>query len=331
MFDVAVVGSVNLDLVATTARLPGPGETVSGTSYAEHAGGKGLNQAIAAARSGARVALVAAVGDDDAGIRLRSLAADDGIDVTTVSVVAGASTGRALIIVDAHAENSIVVVPGANALLSADGVPRARVVIAQLEVPVHEVITAFRDARREGALTVLNPAPADVLPEELLRLCDIVVPNEHEADLIGGVPALLQWGVSAVVTTLGAAGVVVTESVDGVVSTWSEPAVEVTPVDTTGAGDAFCGALAARLSAGDELRDAVRYAAAAGALATTVAGAVASLPHSDAKILRKELLKQNLLALRQLLARDDLVVVDIAVALKVDRCSDKLHSLLISV
>jgi ribokinase len=282
VFDVAVVGSVNLDLVATTARLPGPGETVSGASYAEHAGGKGLNQAIAAARSGARVALVAAVGDDDAGRTLRSIAENDGIDVMAVSVLAGEATGRALITVDQHAENSIVVVPGANALMHADVAPRARVVIAQLEVPIEQVITAFRHARREGARTILNPAPAQALPDELLQLCDIVVPNEHEADLIGGVSALLQRGVSAVVTTLGAAGVVVTESVDGVVETWSEPAVEVTPVDTTGAGDAFCGALAARLAADDDLRDAVRYAAAAGALATTVAGAVPSLPRADA-------------------------------------------------
>ena len=282
MFDVAVVGSVNLDLVATTTRLPAPGETVSGTSYAEHAGGKGLNQAIAAARSGARVALVAAVGDDAAGSLLRSLAADDGIDVTAVSVLGGEATGRALITVDEHAENSIVVVPGANARMRADEAPPARVVIAQLEVPIDQVITAFRHARRQGARTILNPAPAQALPDELVQLCDIVVPNEHEADLVGGAPALLRQGVSAVVTTLGAAGVVVAESVDGVVETWSEPALEVTPVDTTGAGDAFCGALAARLADGSGLRDAVRYAAAAGALATTVAGAVPSLPHAAA-------------------------------------------------
>ena len=282
MFDVAVVGSVNLDLVATTARLPAPGETVSGSSYAEHAGGKGLNQAIAAARSGARVVLVAAVGDDAAGARLRSLAADEGIDVTAVAVLAGEVTGRALITVDDHAENSIVVVPGANALLQAGSPPRARVVIAQLEVPLEEVITAFRSARRDGATTILNPAPAQVLPDELVQLCDIVVPNEHEADLIGGVQALLDHGVSAVVTTLGASGVVVSESIDDAIETWSAPAFDVEPLDTTGAGDAFCGALAARLAAGDDLHDAVRYAAAAGALATTVAGAVPSLPHAAA-------------------------------------------------
>ena len=194
MFDVAVVGSVNLDLVATTARLPGPGETVSGTSYAEHAGGKGLNQAIAAARSGARVALVAAVGDDDAGSTLRSLAADEGIDVTAVSVLAGEATGRALITVDAHAENSIVVVPGANALMRADTAPSARVVIAQLEVPIDEVIAAFRQRPRSGSHGRSSiRRRRRLLPDELVQLCDIVVPNEHEAELIGGVSALLDW------------------------------------------------------------------------------------------------------------------------------------------
>ena len=129
---------------------------------------------------------------------------------------------------------------------------------------------------------MLNPAPAQVLPDELVELCDIVVPNEHEADLVGGARSLLRRGVSAVVTTRGAAGVTVDEMVDGTVETWTEPAVAVTPIDTTGAGDAFCGALAARLAAGDGRRRAVRYAAAAGALATTVAGAVPSLPHADA-------------------------------------------------
>ncbi len=281
MFDVAVVGSVNLDLVATTARLPGPGETVSGTSYAEHAGGKGLNQAIAAARSGARTALVAAVGDDDAGGTLRSLAAGDGVDVAEVRVLDSVATGRALITVDDRAENSIVVVPGANALMRADPLPLARVVIAQLEVPVEQVIAAFRLARARGARTILNPAPAQALPDELVGLCDIVVPNEHEVRLIGGADALIEHGVTAVVTTLGSAGVAVSESVAGTVARWSAPAIDVSPIDTTGAGDAFCGALAARLALGDDLRRAVGYAIAAGALATTVAGAVPSLPHAD--------------------------------------------------
>ncbi len=275
MFDVAVVGSVNLDLVATTPRLPRPGETVSGTGYAEHPGGKGLNQAIAASRNGARVALIAAVGDDEAGSRLRSLAAEEGIDISAVAVVDHVSTGRALITVDEHAENSIVVVAGANARTHIDEMPEATVVIAQLEVPLTEVLAALLIARSRGAITVLNPAPAAPLPDELLGVCDIVVPNEHELALLGGVDALRSRGVPTVVTTRGAAGV---EVVDAGGRAWTQPSFPVEPLDTTGAGDAFCGALAARLAAGDDLRDAVRFAAAAGALATTVAGAVPSLP-----------------------------------------------------
>lgn len=282
MFDVAVLGSVNLDLVATTPRLPGPGETVSGTSYAEHAGGKGLNQAVAAARSDATVAMVAAVGDDEAGARLRSLAEAEGVDVSAVATCSGVVTGRALITVDDAAENTIVVVPGANALVVGNGVPDARVVIAQLEVPVEQVVAAFRVARRRGAMTILNPAPGRVLPAELLDLCDVVVPNEHELGLIGGHSAVHARGVGTLVTTMGAEGVAVTESIEGVIRDWSQPAFSVTPIDTTGAGDAFCGTLAARLAAGDGLRAAVRRAAAAGALATTVAGAVPSLPTADA-------------------------------------------------
>ncbi len=281
MFDVAVVGSVNLDLVATTARLPRPGETVSGTSYAEHAGGKGLNQAIAAARSGARVAIAAAVGDDDAGRLLCAIAEADGIDLADVVTLDDVPTGRALITVDDHAENSIVVIPGANALLRIESVPDARVVIAQLEVPIEQVFAAFRHARARGARTILNPAPAQVLPDELIDVCDVIVPNEHEVGLIGGVDALLDRGLSAVVVTRGSAGVEVTERAGNATRRWTQPAFHVVPVDTTGAGDAFCGALAARLGAGDELTAAVRYAAAAGALATTVAGAVTSLPHLE--------------------------------------------------
>jgi ribokinase len=279
VFDVAVVGSVNLDLVATTHRLPGPGETVAGTGYAEHAGGKGLNQAVAAARSGASVALIAAVGDDDAGRRLRAVAEAEGIDVSMIDIVPG-PTGRALITVDDRAENSIVVVPGANAFVRADAPGDARIVVAQLEIPIDTVIAAFRSARGHGGRTILNPAPAQRLPDELLAVCDVIIPNEHELARIGGPDTLFGRGVSAVVTTMGAAGVSVAEMVDGVVDAWEQAAFDVTPIDTTGAGDAFCGALAARLAAGAGLREAVRYAAAAGALATTTAGAVRSLPRS---------------------------------------------------
>jgi len=275
-FDVVVVGSANLDLVATTSRIPGPGETVLGRDYAEYPGGKGLNQAVAAARSGSDVAFVASVGDDEAGRRLLATATHDGVDVTAVEVVSDNPTGRALITVDEHAENCIVVVPGANGHRFSPALPGTRVVLAQLEVPADVVIHALRSARAAGALTVLNPAPAQDLPSELLAVCDVIVPNEHEIDRVGGVDHLHEAGVDAVVITRGARGVDV--SVRSTGRRWTRPPFTVEVVDTTGAGDAFCGALAARLALGDPLAAAVEWGAAAGALATTVAGAVPSLP-----------------------------------------------------
>lgn len=283
--DVVVVGSANLDLVASAPRLPRPGETVLGTGFAQHAGGKGLNQAVAAARSGASVAMIAALGDDDAGHSLRSIAEGEGIDTTLVERVGDEPTGRAIITVDDRAENSIVVIPGANTSVRVDRLPPSAptaVVLAQLEIPVAAVLAAFGAARDIGLRTVLNPAPAphDGLPDELLARCDVVVPNEHEVALLGGAEALLARGVGAVVVTRGAAGVTVIEARERM--PWTLSAFPVEPIDSTGAGDAFCGALAARLAAGDDLRRAVRYAAAAGALATTVAGAVASIPDAAA-------------------------------------------------
>lgn len=276
--DVLVFGSANLDIVAGALRHPAPGETVLGTTYAEHAGGKGLNQAVAAARSGARVAFAAALGDDDAGRRLRGVLADEQIETGHVSTDP-APTGRAVIVVDPHGENSIVVVPGANANVRAPRpLPPARVVLAQLEVPLDEVLAVFRAARDQGSTTVLNPAPAAELPPELVALCDVIVPNEHEAELLGGPDALLQGGAGAVIVTRGAAGADVITA-DGHVHLDPHP---VEPVDTTGAGDAFCGSLCARLAAGDELAAAVRWAAVAGALATTVRGAVPGQPRASA-------------------------------------------------
>jgi ribokinase len=275
-FDVCVVGSANLDLVAATPRLPAPGETVLGTTYAEHPGGKGLNQAVAAARAGAGVAFVGAVGTDAAGDLLVGVLDDEGIDTSRVLRVAG-PTGRALIGVSAGGENSIIVVPGANAALTDVDVPAAAVVLAQLEVPLPTVIAALRGARRNGAMTVLNPAPAAPLDAELLGHCDLVVPNEHEATLLGGPAVLLDHGSATVIVTRGAEGV----DVHTAAGVERAGAFAVDTVDTTAAGDAFCGALCARLAAGDDLSVAVRYAMAAGALATTVAGAVPSLPRGE--------------------------------------------------
>lgn len=272
-FDVCVVGSANLDLVATVDRLPGPGETVSGSCFAEYPGGKGLNQAVAAARAGATVAFVGALGDDAAGAALRAVMVADRIDASHVATSAE-PTGRALIGVSAAGENSIIVVAGANASVAGDALPPAKVVLAQLEVPIAAVERALAAARAAGATTVLNPAPAHAIGAEVLQWCDIVVPNEHEVELLGGVDHLLSLGARAVVVTLGGDGAAL-HTADG--CTPIAP-FAVTPVDTTGAGDTFCGSLCARLAAGDDLPTALRYASAAGALCTTKAGAVPSIP-----------------------------------------------------
>ncbi len=276
-FDVCVVGSANLDLVATVERLPGPGETVPGGSFAEYPGGKGLNQAVAAARAGASVAFVGALGEDSAAAALRAVMAEDGIDSTHVTTVPVA-TGRALIGVAAHGENSIIVVAGANGTVTATELPSARVVLTQLEVPLDAVERALRAGRAAQAITVLNPAPVQAIDARILQWCDIVVPNEHEVELLGGVAHLLTSGARAVVVTMGSRGSEL-HTTDGVVHI---QAFSVVPVDTTGAGDTFSGSLCARLAAGDDLPTALRFASAAGALCTTTAGAVPSIPRRAA-------------------------------------------------
>ena len=277
-FDVCVIGSANLDVVARCQRHPMPGETLLGTSLAEHAGGKGLNQAVAAARSGARTTMIGAVGNDEPGVRLRAVLDDNGIDSSYVAV-SNDITGRAIIVVDDHGENTIVVVPGANgAVRLPQALPRCRVVVAQLEVPLATVTAGFAAARAAGAMTVLNPAPAADLTAELLGLADVVVPNEHELELLGGADRLIELGVRALVVTRGAQGVdLITPEGRQHVAPF-----RVSVVDTTGAGDAFCGSMCARLAAGDDLATAVRWGAAAGALATTVAGAVPAQPAASA-------------------------------------------------
>ena len=279
-FDVCVIGSANLDLVATTERLPAPGETVLGDTFAEHAGGKGLNQAVAAARAGATTAFCAAVGDDDAARQLLATMAADSIDSSAVRVIVTVPTGRALIGVSASAENSIIVVAGANAELAAADVvasaSNARVVLAQLEVPVATIAAALAAARTAGATTVLNPAPAQPLSAELISLCDVIIPNEHEVEILGGVDSLFALGAKAIVVTLGSRGAELCTP-DG--ARTLVPAFAVTPVDTTAAGDAFCGSFAAAISNGTSLIDALRFAAAGAGLTTTRAGAVPSIPH----------------------------------------------------
>lgn len=273
---VCVVGSANLDLVARVSRLPAPGETLTGYDFFEAAGGKGLNQAVAAARAGAIVAFVGAVGGDDAGRALLRVMDADGLDSAHVLTMADAPTGRALIGVADDGANSIIVVPGANGRVDAAAVSAAAaalrgadVVLLQHEIPEDGVKEALMLARSAGAMTILNPAPARPLRADVLALVDVLVPNEHEYGLLGDVST-----VRTVIVTEGAKG----SRVIQVGAEWRVPAFQVNAVDTVAAGDAFCGALAAALAAGLALEAALLRATAAGALATTRVGAVPSLP-----------------------------------------------------
>jgi ribokinase len=279
-FDVVVVGSANLDLVATLDHLPKPGETIVALDYAEHAGGKGVNQAVACARMGARTAFVGCVGNDDAGTFLRGVLENEGIDTTMLRVV-DMPTGRAFINVDSRGENEIVVVSGANTQVGVAQnplvLPTSRVLLMQLEIPLATVSAALTLARKSGTLTVLNPAPYKSLTEDVLSLVDVIVPNETESAACGGTNALLKAGVATVVTTLGEKGAVINTAS----SETSIAPHKVVAVDTVGAGDAFIGALSAELARGATISDAASVGAVAGALATTVHGAVPSLPKQD--------------------------------------------------
>jgi ribokinase len=276
--DLVVVGSVNADLVVTVRSLPAPGETVSGGTFERHHGGKSANQAVAAARLGASVAFVGAVGDDELGADAVAALERDGIDCSGVARLDDAPTGVALIVVDEAGENQIAVASGANGRLDAamvqNAVPKEpRWVLLGLEVPDDAVLAGARAAER----LVLNPAPARPLPDELLDLGPILTPNEAEARTLTGEPdaraaarAMEQRTGAPVVVTLGARGALVGEDVIG------PPPVH--PVDTTGAGDTFSGALAAELARGADIRAAARFATAAAALSTQAAGAREGMP-----------------------------------------------------
>ena len=288
--EIVVVGSLNLDIVVAVPTHPAPGETVLGGDHRRHCGGKGANQAVAAARFGRSVDMVGCVGDDEAGRTLTSALARDGVRVDHVRVEAEAPTGLALITVDDDSgENAIVVSPGANARLTLDDVSRASVPVAganvlllQLEVPIDTVTQAADVAT---GTVVLNPAPARLLPSELLRSADVLVPNRGELAVLAGGDEVreLDEVISAARALDGPAAVVVTLGAEGALYVTPDearhvPAFAVEPVDTTGAGDAFCGALADALVRGEEMAAAVRWATAAGACAVTKPGAQDSLP-----------------------------------------------------
>jgi ribokinase len=289
-YDLLVVGSANADLVIGVERRPGAGETVLGSDLAVHPGGKGANQAVAAARLGARTALLARVGDDAYGRLLLDAQRAAGVDTVGV-LVGGAPTGVALITVDPSGDNSIVVSPGANARLTAADVGAAaclfqasRVVSTQLEIPLETVAEVVRSLS-PGSRFVLNPSPPRPLPPDVLAACDPLIVNEHEARVVLGdacvsdrpedwARLLLAKGPRSVVVTLGARGALVAGA-DGVERV---PSVAVDAVDTTGAGDAFTAALAYRLGAGEPLARAAAFAARVGAAAVTRRGAQESFP-----------------------------------------------------
>lgn len=292
---IVVVGSCNMDLVVRAPRLPAPGETVLGGEFYTAHGGKGANQAVAAARLGADVTFVGRVGADQFGAALRAGLAQAGVDVSHLVSDPEAPSGVAMILVDHRGENSIVVASGANLRLTPHDVERARalieaadVLLLQLESPLETVQYAAALAARAGRIVVLNPAPAQPLADDLLRLAGVLTPNRSEAALLAGVPAgsaaeataaaqeLAARSGSAVVITLGAEGAVVLER-PGASVQWLEP-FRVDAIDTTGAGDAFNAGLAVGLAEGRSLVEAARMGMAAGALATTKRGAQPSLP-----------------------------------------------------
>ena len=286
---IELLGSINVDVIQSVAALPRPGETVLSHATARMPGGKGANQAVAAARLGAQVAMLGAVGADAAGAWMLDLLAGEGIDTRGIARRAEVPTGIAYIAVDAGGENQIIVAPGANATLDAGATiasPRAGVLLAQLEVPLPAVAAFLKGVARPDRIRLLNAAPA--LPEAraLFGDVDLLIVNQHELGFYTGeappgdaqaalsARKLLTRAGQAVVVTLGAGGaVLVTQE-----TSFHAPGRRVTPVDTVGAGDCFVGALAARLDAGDPIEAALPFANAAAALSTQRPGAAPSMP-----------------------------------------------------
>jgi ribokinase len=290
---VAVFGSINMDLVARTPRLPAPAETLTGYEFFTAPGGKGANQAVAAARLKTPTKMIGRVGGDSFGMELREQLANAGVDTSLVLTETGVSSGVAVIAVDDNAQNSIIILPGANGRVGQADIDRlaehlegVNVLLLQLEVPIEATLAAARMAHRQGITVVLDPAPARDLPADLYGHIDIITPNEVEAGQLVGFPVkthdeatraadvLLERGVKTVIIKMGAQGVVyATPETSGVVS-----AFKVQAIDTVAAGDAFNGGLATALVEGQPLQTAIRWGAATGALSTTKRGAQPSMP-----------------------------------------------------
>lgn len=283
---IVVVGSANMDVVFSTPRIPAPGETLLATSVAKYPGGKGLNQSVAAARAGAHTSFVGALGRDENGDELFATMADAQIHSAVVRRVPEDS-GQAFIVVAENAENTIIVASGANGTVTALNAEERKVVTAsavllmQLELPLDVVVESARAAREAGTRVILNAAPASALPDELIDSLDYLMVNEHEACLVGGSDDLgvasdrLASRVEHLVVTLGAEGSVLYENGQLISRV---PALQVDAVDTTGAGDTYCGTFAAAIAEGSSMASAAKFATAAAALSVQVLGAVPSIP-----------------------------------------------------
>ena len=289
-----MVGSYATGLTMKVARLPNAGETLLGTGYRVDYGGKGSNQVVGCARLGGQVSFVAKIGKDSFGDAALGLYREEGVDVTHVQQIAGAPTGVGFIIVEeVHGHNCIAIDPGANELLDAADVAAAaeifassKVVLTQLEIPVRAAEAALAQGRAHGAVTILNPAPVRPLPLSVLQLVDILTPNETEARVLAGrnptgevepemvARELIRNGVKQVVMTLGEKGALIVTAT----SATHIPAIQVSAVDSTGAGDAFNAGLATALAHGANLEDATRFAVVTGGLSVTKEGVIPSLP-----------------------------------------------------
>jgi ribokinase len=306
---IVVVGSLNMDLVVEVPVIPQPGETVLGNNFATYPGGKGANQAVAAARLGADVSLIGRVGDDAFGEQLLANARAEGVDVSHVGIDENAASGVAMISVDAKGQNSIAVASGANFELTAEHVAEAwsslsavDMVVMPLETPPETIATAAKLAKDSGVRVVLNPAPARPLDDELLARIDVLIPNEHEAGHLSGLSVtsaeeatlagqhLIERGVGNVVITLGGLGALILTGASGDANVSHIRPHQVEVLDTTAAGDSFVAGLAVALGEGNSLEDAAAFANAAGAITVTRIGAQPALATRDEV---KRLLQHN--------------------------------------